>query len=135
MELILTGNMSDAQEAFRTIDARRFYWRAPDRHILAIVDFRSLADLTTQPVPQPINADLLDEANLAFMDDIDQASLFTWCRHLNYRDAINTPVGNLCNLISLRFYGTPGMSPSLELTWNFAAGTFGAKPSKPSNWT
>ena len=94
------------------IDTRRYFSRPPDRHVLAIVDFRALSDLPTLPVPQPTNVDLLDDSNFTFLGHIDNACLFTWCRHLTYRDVTLTSVGNLCNLISLRLRDTWDVSIS-----------------------
>ena len=73
---------------------------------MAIVNFQDLADLTTQTGQQPLNADFLDAACRVFLDAIDETCLFTWCRRLNYRDVTETPIGNLCNLISLRIRDT-----------------------------
>ena len=36
----------------------------------------------------------------------DESSLFTWCRHFTYRESTETPIGNLCNLISQRIRDT-----------------------------
>ena len=68
--------------------------------------FQDLADLTSQPIQQPPNADFLDAACRVFLDAFDESSLFTWCRHFNYWEATETPIGNLCNFISLRIRDT-----------------------------
>ena len=93
-----------ATEAFRTWDTRQVYWRPPDRHVLIIVNFH--ADVTSQPLQLPPNADFLDAACRVFLDALDENSLFTWCHHFNYREALETPIGNLCNFISLRIRDT-----------------------------
>ena len=77
-------------------------WRPPDRHVLIIVNFQDLADLTsrTQQLPATANADFLDAACRVHLDALDENSLFTWCRHFDHREALETPMGNLCNLPS-----------------------------------
>ena len=62
--------------------------------------------MTSQPLQLPPNADLLDAACRAFLDALDENSLFTWRRHFNYREAIETAIGNICNFISLRIRDT-----------------------------
>ena len=84
----------------------RLYWRPPDRHVLIIVNFQDLADLTSRAQQLPANADFLDAACRVYLDAIDENSLFTWCRHFNHRESLETPIGNLCNLISLRIRDT-----------------------------
>ena len=95
-----------AATAFRTLDNRPASWRPPDHHVLIIVNFQDLADLSSRTQQLPDNADLLDAACRVYLDAIDENSLFTWCRHFDHREAIQTPIGNLCNLISLRIRDT-----------------------------
>ena len=97
-----------AAEAFRTWDPRQVNWRSPDRHVLIIVNFRELADMTSQPLQLPPNADFLDAACRVFLDALGENSLFTWCRHFNfnYRATIETTIGNVCDLISGRIRET-----------------------------
>ena len=70
------------------------------------VNFQDLADLTSRHGYQPANADFLDAACRVHLDPFDESALFTWCRHFSYREVVETPIGNLCNLISLRIRDT-----------------------------
>ena len=105
--------------AFRTLDNRPASWRSPARHVLLIVNFQDLADLSSRTQQVPDNADLLDAACRVYLDAIDENSLFTRCRHFDHQEAIQTPIGNLCNLISIRIRDTwdiriPGTSLELR---------------------
>ena len=108
--------------AFRTLDNRPASWRPPNRHVLIIVNFQDLADVSSRAHQLPDNADLLDAACRVYLDAIDENSLFTWCRHFDHREAIQTPIGNVCNLISLRIRDTwdiriPGTALELRDLW------------------
>ena len=92
--------------AFRTLNDRPASWRHPDRHVLIIVNFQDLADLSSRTQQLPDNADRLDAECRIHLDAIDEVSLFTWCRHFDHREVIQTPIGNLCNLISTRIRDT-----------------------------
>ena len=78
-------------------NARRYYSRPPDCHVLAIIDFRDLAELDYIAEAQSQNFDLLEENNFDCMGYIETASLFTWSRHFNFNDATRSLVGNLCD--------------------------------------
>ena len=78
----------------------------PDRHVLIIINFQDLADLSSRLHPLPNNADRLDAECRVHLDAIDEVSLFTWCRHFDHREVIQIPIGNLCHLISTRIRET-----------------------------
>ena len=126
-----------ASEAFRTWNPRQGNIRSPDRHVLIIVNFRELADLTSQPLHLrlPPNADFLDAACRVFLDALDENSLFTWCRHFNYHATTETTIGHVCDLISGRIATKPGIFTFLALTWNFEAMIYGERPSNSPRLT
>ena len=124
-----------ASEAFRTWNPRQVNWRSPDRHVLIIVNFRELADRTSQQLHLTPNADFLDAAYRVFLDALDENSLFTWCRHFNYRATTETTIGHVCDLISGRIATKPGIFTFLALTWNFEAMIYGERPSNSPRLT
>ena len=105
--------------AFSTLNDRPASWRHPDRHVLILVNFQDLADLSSRTQQLPDNADLLDAECRVHLDAIDETSLFTWCRQFDHRVAIQTPIGNLCHLIISTRFETLGTSASLALLWNY----------------
>ena len=92
--------------SYRTLNDRHASWRYPDRHVLIIINFQDLADLSSRTHQLPDNADLLDAECRIHLDAIDEVSLFTWCRHFDHREVIQIPIGNLCHLISTRIRDT-----------------------------
>ena len=90
----------------RTHNDRPARWQYPDRHVLIIINFQDLADLSSRLHPLPNNADRLDAECRVHLDAIDEVSLFTWCRHFDHREVIQIPIGNLCHLISTRIRET-----------------------------
>lgn len=84
------------------------YSRPPQRHVLTIIDFRDLTAYAYDQEPLRPNADLLADSNFERLGYIDTACLFTWCRP--YEDTRRIPVGNLCNLISIRLRDTWDLS-------------------------
>lgn len=96
-----------AEAAFRTPNLHRYWWKQPDRHVMIIVNFQDLADLTLRRDYYPGNADFMDTAcRLHNMDTTSQIALFTWCRHLTYQEASWMHLTKLCNLISTRIRET-----------------------------
>ena len=69
----------------------------PTGHVLAIIDFRDLAELAYIAEAQSQIFNLLEENNFDCMGYIETASLFTWSRHFNFNDATRSLVGNLCD--------------------------------------
>ena len=62
-------------------------WPAPERHVLAIINFQDLADIATRIEFTPNNVDYLDaECRTHLGAIIEEISLFTWCRHFDYRE-------------------------------------------------
>ena len=55
---------------------RSYYSRPPARHVLAIIDFRGLAELANTEDAQSKSFDLLAESNFEFCGYIEIASLF-----------------------------------------------------------
>ena len=94
------------QHARDAFNAQRYYSRPPKRQSLTIIDFRDPAELAYIPEPLRQNADLLADSKFDCLGCIETACLFTRCRHLTFEDVTRTPVGNLCNLISIRLRGT-----------------------------
>ena len=59
-------------------------------------------------------------SNFERLGYINTACLVTWCRHMRYEDARRIPVGNLCNLISIRLQDTWDLNiPGNELELRF----------------
>ena len=82
-------------------------WPPPDRHVLAIINFQDLADLSARLEFTPNHADYLDaECRTHLVGAIEEISLFTWCRHFDYREITQITVRNLCHLISIRIRET-----------------------------
>ena len=74
----------------------------PDRHVLAIINFQALADLSTRSNFTPDNVDFLDAECRIHLDAIEEISLFTWCRHFDHQEISHVSIRNLCHLISTR---------------------------------
>ena len=77
-------------------------WPAIDRHVLAIINFQDLADLSTRFEFTPDNVDFLDAECRTHLGAIEEISLFTWCRHFDHREISYVSIRNLCHLISTR---------------------------------
>ena len=58
-------------------------WPALDRHVLAIINFQDLADLSARLEFTPDNVDFLDAECRTHLGAIEEISLFTWCRHVS----------------------------------------------------
>ena len=101
-------NTSSSREwtRYRTSNDRPARWQTPDRHVLIFINFQDLADLSARLHPSPNNADYLDAECRTHLGTIEEISLFTWCRHFDHREAIQTPIRNLCHLISNRIRET-----------------------------
>ena len=85
---------------------RPFRWPAPERHVLAIINFQDLADLSTRLEFTPNNVDYLDAECRTHLGAIEEISLFTWCRHFDHREISQITIRNLCHLISTRLRET-----------------------------
>ena len=83
---------SREQTNYRTSNDRPARWQSPDRHVLIIINFQDLADLSARLHPSPFNADYLDAECRVHLGAIDEVSLFTWCRHFDHREAIQIPI-------------------------------------------
>ena len=81
------------------------HWEYPAVPLHAHEAF-NLADLNSRGRYQPTNSDFLDSVCRADLSPLDDLSLFNWGRHFTYQEASTTPIGNLCNLISLRIHDT-----------------------------
>ena len=79
---------------------------AIDRHVLAIINFQNLADLSARREFTPDNVDFLDAECRLHLDVIEEISLFTWCRHFDHREIASVSIRNLCHLISARIRET-----------------------------
>lgn len=79
---------------------------APNRHVLTIVNFQSLADLSSRHELTPDNVDFLDAECRLHLDAIEEISLFTWCRHFDHMEVSSVTVRNLCHLVSTRICET-----------------------------
>ena len=79
---------------------------AIDRHVLAIINFQNLADLSARRKFTPDNVDFLDAECRLHLDAIEEISLFTWCRHFDHREIASVSIRNLCHLISTRIRET-----------------------------
>ena len=90
-------------------------WPAPERHVLAIINFQDLADIATRPEFTPNNVDYLDAECRTHLGAIEEISLFTWCRHFDYREISQITVRQLCHLISTRIRDTCYRA----ILWNF----------------
>lgn len=74
----------------------------PDRHVLAIINFQALADLSTPSNLTLDNDDRLDMECRIHLDAIEEISLFTWCCHFDPQQISSVSIRNLCQLISTR---------------------------------
>ena len=81
-------------------------WPAPERHVLAIINFQDLADLSARLEFNPNNVDYLDAECRTHLGAIEEISLFTWCRHFDHREISQITIRNLCHLISTRIRET-----------------------------
>ena len=81
-------------------------WPAPERHVLAIINFQDLADLSARLEFTPDNVDFLDAECRTHLGAIEEISLFTWCRHFDHREISYVSIRNLCHLISTRIRET-----------------------------
>ena len=81
-------------------------WTPPTRHVLAIINFQDLADLSARLSSTPDNIDYLDAECRTYLGAIDEISLFTWCRHFEPNELSYVSIRNLCHLISTRIRDT-----------------------------
>ena len=81
-------------------------WPAPERHVLAIINFQDLADLSARLEFTPDNVDFPDAECRTHLGAIEEISLFTWCRHFDHREISYVSIRNLCHLISTRIRET-----------------------------
>ena len=70
-------------------------WPALDRHVLAIINFQDLADLSARLEFTPDNVDFLDAECRTHLGAIEEISLFTWCRHFDHREISYVSIRNL----------------------------------------
>ena len=81
-------------------------WTSPTRHVLAIINFQDLADLSTRLSSSPDNIDYLDAECRTYLGTFDEISLFTWYRHFEPNELSHVSVRNLCHQISTRIRDT-----------------------------
>ena len=81
-------------------------WTPPTRHVLAIINFQDLADLSARLSSPPDNIDYLDAECRTYLGAIDEISLFTWCRHFEPNELSYVSIRNLCHLTSTRIRDT-----------------------------
>ena len=81
-------------------------WTPPTRHVLAIINFQDLADLSARLSFTPDNIDYLDAECRTHLGAIEEISLFTWCRHFEPNELSYVSIRNLCHLTSTRIRDT-----------------------------
>ena len=79
---------------------------APDRHVLTLINFQSLADLSARREFTPDNVDFLDAECRLHLDALEEIWLFTWCRHFDHTEISSVSIRNLCHLVSTRIRET-----------------------------
>ena len=92
--------------SYRPSNDRPSRWQTPDRHVLAIINFQDLADLSARLDYAPNNADYLDAECRTHLGAIEEISLFTWCRHFDHHEITQITIRNLCHVISTRIRET-----------------------------
>ena len=120
---------SREQTTYRTSNDRPARWQSPDRHVLIIINFQDLADLSARLHPSPNNADYLDAECRVHLGAIDEVSLFTWCRHFDHREAIQIPIYAIFVILFRLVSGKLGISAVRAPLWNFVVLIIGETPS------
>ena len=82
------------------------WWNSPTRHVLVIINFQDLADLSTRLSSPPDNIDYLDAECRSYLGTVDEISLFTWCRHFEPNELSQVSIRHLCYQISTRIQDT-----------------------------
>ena len=78
------------------------WWNSPTRHVMAIINFQDLADLSTRLSSSPDNIDSWTlNAGLTW-ELLMRSPLFTWCRHFEPNELSHVSIRNLCQQISTR---------------------------------